>query len=463
MPRLRRWLGVLVVMGIPVVTSGTASRGIAAESPSLTDRVREATLENGLKVIVLPITKAPVVTLQVWYRVGSRNEKLGTTGLSHLLEHLMFKETDKLKPEEFSKIIQANGGELNAFTTADYTTYFETLSADRLSLALSLEADRMSNLKLREETTEPEKRVVMEERRLRSVDNPWGALYEETNAAAFRAHPYMWPVIGWMHDIQSATLADIRGHYETYYKPNNAIVVVVGKVDPDDALEEVSKAFGATRPGPPPAPVTEVEPPQLGERRVIVKKEANLPALVWAYKVPNVLNPDSAALEVLATILSEGESSRLYRRLVVEKRLLLDVNADNPLLSLDPNLFTISGQVLPDKKVEEVEAALEREIAAIVADAVTDHELVKAKNQIEAQFVFAQDSNFYQAMLLARFELIGDWRKLDDYLPAVRAVTAEDVRKVARQYLVADHRTVGILVPTGPAKQVAAPPPEMLH
>src|SRR5207237_3757931 len=240
-------------------------------------------------------------------------------------------------------------------------------------------ADRMSNLKLREETTEPEKRVVMEERRLRSVDNPWGALYEETNAAAFRAHPYMWPVIGWMHDIQSATLADIRGHYETYYKPNNAIVVVVGKVDPDDALEEVRSAFGATRPGPPPAPVTEVEPPQLGERRVIVKKEANLPALVWAYKVPNVLNPDSAALEVLATILSEGESSRLYRRLVVEKRLLLDVNADNPLLSIDPNLFTVSGQLLPDKKVADVEAALEKELAAVGSDAVTDHELAKAK------------------------------------------------------------------------------------
>ena len=458
MSRVGRWLGVLIVTEMLI-----ASRGIAADSGSLVERVREATLENGLKVLVLPITKAPVVTVQIWYRVGSRNEKLGTTGLSHLLEHLMFKETDKLKPEEFSKIIQANGGELNAFTTADYTTYFETLSADRLSLALTLEADRMANLKLREETTEPEKRVVMEERRLRSVDNPWGALYEETNAAAFRAHPYMWPVIGWMHDIESATLADIRRHYETYYKPNNAIVVIVGNVDADDALDEVKRTFGPTRPGSPPPVVTEVEPPQLGERRVIVKKEANLPALVWAFKVPNVNHSDSAALEVLATILSEGESSRLYRRLVIEKRLLLDVNADNPLLSLDPNIFTISGQLLPQKKVEDVEAALEKELAAIVSDSVSAHELTKAKNQIEAQFVFAQDSNFYQAMLLARFELIGDWRRLDSYLPAVRAVTADDVRKVAREYLVADHRTVGILVPTGPAKQVSAPPPEMLH
>jgi zinc protease len=452
-------------MGALVVTEMLTASAIpaATDSQSIVERVREATLENGLKVLVLPITKAPVVTVQVWYRVGSRNEKLGTTGLSHLLEHLMFKETDKLGPEEFSKIIQANGGELNAFTTADYTTYFETLSSDRLALALELEADRMSNLKLRAETTEPEKKVVMEERRLRSVDNPWGALYEETNAAAFHAHPYMWPVIGWMHDIEASTVDDIRRHYETYYRPNNAIVVVVGNVDGDRALGEVRKAFGANRAGTAPPQVTEVEPTQLGERRIVVKKEANLPAFVWAYKVPNIKNPDSAALEVLATILSEGESSRLYREMVIDKRLLLDVNADNPLLSLDPNLFTISGQVLPDKKMEDAEAALEKEVAAIASSGISAHDLVKAKNQIEAQFVFAQDSNFYQAMLLARFELLGDWRGLDSYLPAVRSVTAEDIQRVVREYLIPDRRTTGILVPTGPAKRTAAPPPEMLH
>jgi zinc protease len=455
---LRRWLGVLAVTEMLMVPNP-----VAGDSPSLADRVHEATLENGLKVLVLPITKAPVVTLQIWYRVGSRNERLGTTGLSHLLEHLMFKETDKLKPEEFSKIVQANGGELNAFTSADYTTYFETLSSDRLTLALGLEADRMSNLKLREQTFEPEKRVVMEERRLRSVDNPLGALYEQTNASAFHAHPYMWPVIGWMHDIETTTVTDVRAHYETYYRPNNAIAVIVGNVDPDRAIEQVRQAFGANQAGARPPAVTEVEPVQDGERRVIVKKEANLPAFVWAYKVPNVKSPDSVALEVLATILSEGESSRLYRRLVVEKRLLLDVNADNPLLSIDPNLFTISGQLLPGKKIEEVEAAVEKEIALVATEAVSDHDITKAKNQIEAQFVFAQDSNFYQAMLLARFELLGDWRGLDAYLPAIRSVTPADVQRVARQYLIPDHRTAGILVPTGPAKRSAAPPPGMLH
>ncbi len=452
------WVGALLLSGILM-----ASNGASANSDSIGQNVREAVLPNGLKVLVLPITKAPVVTLQVWYRVGSRNEKLGTTGLSHLLEHLMFKETDKLKPEEYSKIIQANGGELNAFTTSDYTTYFETLSADRLELALGMEADRMTNLVLREETTEPEKRVVMEERRMRSVDNPWGALYEEMNAAAFRAHPYMWPVIGWMNDISSSTLADIRAHYELYYRPNNAIVVIVGNVEPDPTIEMVRKAFGSSQPGPPPPKVGEIEPPQVGERRIFVKKEANLPAFVWAYKVPNIKSPDSYALEVLSTILSDGESSRLYKSLVIEKRLMLDVNTDNPLLSLDPNLFTISGQVLPDKKVEDAEAALTKEIGKIVKDSITERELDKAKNQIEAQFVFAQDSNFYQAMLLGRFELIGDWHALDDYLPSIRKVTAADVQRVAKQYLVEDSRTVGILVPTGPARRTAPPPTEMLH
>ncbi|MGH7899281.1 MAG: M16 family metallopeptidase [Candidatus Binatia bacterium] len=462
---MRRFVLCWAIATMTQISASPALPEIAAENglDSITSRVREATLENGLKVLVLPVTKAPVVTLQVWYRVGSRNERLGTTGLSHLLEHLMFKETDKLKPEEFSKIIQANGGELNAFTTSDYTTYFETLSSDRLGLALELEADRMSHLKLREETTEPEKRVVMEERRLRSVDNPWGALYEETNAAAFRAHPYMWPVIGWMHDIEATTLGDISAHYQTYYRPNNAIVVVAGDVDADRTLEQVRKAFGGARAGEEAPQVTSVEPLQLGERRVFVKKEANLPALLWAYKVPNVRNADSYALEVLATVLADGESSRLYRRLVVEKRLLLDINVDNPFLSLDSNLFTLAGQVLPEKKVEDVEAALEREIQELGTKAVTARELSKAKNQIEAQFVFAQDSNFYQAMLLARFELIGDWRGLDAYLPGIRKVTAEDLQRVAREYLIPDRRTAGTLIPTGPAKHVAPPPSGMVH
>ena len=459
MRRVGFWLGVLALM--QTISSSNA----AIQESSFLDRVREATLPNGLKILVLPVTKAPVVTLQVWYRVGSRNEALGRTGMSHLLEHLMFKETDKLGPEEFSKIIQANGGELNAFTSFDNTTYFETLSNDRLELVVELETDRMMNLKLRPETVEPEKLVVMEERRLRSVDNPWGALYEEAYAAAFRAHPYMWPIIGWMKDIESTTLDDIVGHYRLYYRPNNAVVVIAGNVDPDDAIELVRNHFGSHDAGPVPPTVTAVEPAQIGERRVVVKKEANLPSILWLHKVPNARHPDAFALEVLATLLSDGDSSRLYRRLVIEQRLVLDVSAENPLLSVDPGLFTIAAQVLPGKDPRKVEQALEREMGELKEKPVGERELAKAKNQIEADFVFAQDSNFYQAMLLARFEFLGDWRGLGQYLPAIRRVTAEDVQRVAREYLVDDRRTVAVLIPTGAPKTpvAAAAPSTILH
>lgn len=422
-------------------------------------RVYEATLDNGLRMLILPIDKAPVVTLQVWYRVGSRNEQLGRTGLSHILEHMMFKGTDKLEPEEFDQIIQENGGNSNAFTSKDFTTYFETLRSDRLDIALELEADRMQNLKLDEEHFEPERNVVMEERRLRNVDNPWGALFEVTTAAAFVAHSYMWPIIGWMSDLESLRLEDLQRHYETYYTPNNALVVIAGNVDPEATAERVKAHFGSIPRGPDTPDVTLEEPPQSGERRVSVHKEANLPALVWAYRVPNGLHEDAYALEVLTTLLSEGESSRLHRRLVLEDRLLLGVSTDYPFLSLDPDLFTFTGQVLPGRKVEEVESVLAEEIEKVQDEPVSEKELQKAKNQLEAEFVFAQDSNFYQAMLLGRFELLRDWRDLDRYLPNLRAVTAEDVQRVARKYLVPEHRTVGVLVPTGPPDASAPPPP----
>jgi len=435
----------------------------AASSEEIAPRVKEAVLENGLKVLILPAGKAPVATLQVWYRVGSRNEQLGKTGLSHLLEHMMFKGTEKTGPEEFTRIVQRNGGESNAFTSTDYTTYFETLAADRLPIMLGLEADRMRGLKLVDELFQPELKVVMEERRLRSVDNPWGALFEELAATAYRAHPYMWPIVGWMRDLETTTLQDLQKHYETYYAPNNAVVVIAGDVDPEKTLEEVRKVFGELEPGALPPAVTPIEPVQNGERRVVVKKEANLASLVYAYHVPNVRHPDASALEVMSTILSGGESSRLYRKLVIEKRLALDISADFPLLSLDPNLFTFTAQAFPNTKIAELEKAIDDEIAKLIAKGVEERELTKAKNQLEAQFVFAQDSNFYQAMLLARFELNGDFRGIDRYLPGVRAVTAADVQRVAREYLVEDHRTVGTLIPTGPSKKPMMPPSGALH
>ncbi len=251
----------------------------------ITDAVKYAKLANGLQVIVLENHKAPVATFNVFYHVGSRNERFGKTGISHLCEHLMFRGTKKLAPEEYSNIIQVNGGDDNAFTTNDYTDYFVVINRDHLNVPISLEADRMENFAPK--GFDSEKAVVMEERRLRTDDNPEDALQEMTQAAAFVAHPYHWPVIGWMHDIEGLTLKDALAYHAIYYSPQNAIIVAVGDFDGDKVMKQVSDAFGAIKNTDKPPPVTEVEPPQEGERRVMLRHAANLPAFGEAYHVPN--------------------------------------------------------------------------------------------------------------------------------------------------------------------------------
>jgi len=419
----------------------------AAGAPSYAERVHERKLANGLKAIVLEDHKAPVGVFEVWYRVGSRNENLGRTGLSHLLEHMMFKGTERVGPEEYSRIIQQNGGNNNAFTSQDATTYFATLASDRLRVAVDLEADRMVNLTLDPALFGPERDVVAEERRLRSEDNPTAALFELIEATAYTAHPYQWPVIGWMKDIQKATRDDLVEHYRKYYTPGNAFVVAVGDVDVQVFLGTLEEAFGSLPQGSPPPEVRSEEPPQQGERRVVLRREAELPYIGIAYHVPSFPHPDSAALEVLARVLSGGKSARLHDALVYRKRLALMAGAWYESKSKDPTLFTLYAQPLPGKKISELEAALLEEVARLQEKAVEARELQKARNGLEAQFVFAQDSLFYQAMLLGQFEVLGDWRWIDRYLPAIRAVTAEDLQRVAAQYLVADNRTVGILEP----------------
>jgi zinc protease len=418
-----------------------------AEASSYAERVKEKTLPNGLKVIVLEDHKAPVAVIQVWYRVGARNEVPGYTGLSHLLEHLMFKGTDKVGPEEYSRLVQKNGGNDNAFTSQDTTVYFASIASDRLPIVIDLEADRMQNLRLTQETFEPERAVVAEERRLRTEDNPTSALFEAISAAAFAAHPYGFPVIGWMADIQSATVDDAIAHYKAFYRPSNAFVVIAGDVDADDIFQRVEKAFGDLPSEPPPRPMRSVEPEQKGERRVSLRKEAELPVVGISYHVPNASHPDSAALEVLASVLSDGESSRLYRDLVYKKQLARSVGASYDRESKDPGLFTLYGQPLPGKKEADLEKEILAEVEAVKAKPVEARELEKVKNSVEADLVFAQDSLFYQAMLIGQYETLGDWRQLDQILPAVRAVTAADVQRVARHYLTAENRTVGVLEP----------------
>jgi len=423
---------------------------ISIAEAGLRENVFETVLPNGLKVILLENPKAPLVTFQVWYRVGSRNEAWGKTGLSHVLEHMMFKGTEKAGPEQFSRIIQENGGNDNAFTSYDYTAYFENLSSDRILVAIDLESDRMQNLILREEDFRTERMVVMEERRLRTEDNPQAVLIEQAMATAFQIHSYHWPIIGWMEDLARLTLDDLKAYYRTYYNPVNAFLVVVGDFKKEELLPKIEKAFGSYPKGVAPIQDRDKDPPQLGERRIYVKKEAQLPFLVMGYHVPNLREPDSYILEVIATLLSGGKSSRFYQSLVREKRLVLSADADHSLLSRDPSLFTLSTDLLPNKEVAEVEKALDQEIERLKNEPVTEKELEKVKNQLESAFIFGQDSIFNQALLLAQHEIALSWRTIDDYIPSIRKVTPEDIQRVAKKYLIPDNRTVGILIPLPP-------------
>jgi zinc protease len=416
----------------------------------LKDHIFETVLPNGLKVILLENHKAPLVTFQIWYRVGSRNEEWGKTGLSHMLEHMMFKGTKRIGPEDFSRIVQENGGNDNAFTSSDFTAYFENLSSDRIQISIDLESDRMQNLLLREQDFRTERMVVMEERRLRTEDNPQAYLLEQLEATAFQIHPYHWPTIGWMEDIARFTLEDLKAYYRTYYSPVNAFLVVVGDFKKEELLSKIEKAFGAYPKGVPPDQERDEEPPQAGERRIIVKKEAQLPFLVMGYHVPNLRDPDSYVLEVIATILSEGKSSRLYQSLVLDKRLVLGADADHSLLSRDPSLFLLSAEALPGKEVSEVEKALNQEIERLQKELVGERELEKAKNQLESSFIFGQDSLFYQAMLLAQYEIAIGWKTIDDYLPTIRKVSPGDIQRMAKKYIIPDNRTIGVLIPLPP-------------
>jgi zinc protease len=421
------------------------------------EHVHEKVLQNGLKVILIENHRAPLVSFQVWYRVGSRNEEWGETGLSHMLEHMMFKGTHKVSPEEFSRIIQEHGGNDNAFTSSDYTAYFENLSADNVHISIELESDRMQNLLLRERDFGTERMVVMEERRLRTDDDPQEYLAEQMKATAYQIHPYHWPIIGWMEDIRRFTIEELKAYYKTYYNPVNAFVVVAGDIKREELFPAIEKAFGPIPKGEAPDQDKDSEEPQKGERRIIVKREAQLPFIVIGYHIPNLRSPDGYVLEVIESILSGGKSSRLHKKLVYEKELVLSVDAENSILSRDPGLFYFSVAPLPGRSVAEVEKALDEEIGLLQKEEVSEKELEKARNQLEASFVYGQDSLFYQAMLVARYEIVSDWRAIDNYLPSIRRVTPQDIVRVARQYLIPDNRTVGILEPLPSEKGRPAP------
>jgi zinc protease len=361
---------------------------------------------------------------------------------------MMFKGTSKVGPGQFSKTVQKNGGRDNAFTSDDYTGYFETFASDRFELALELEADRVRGLLLDAKEVESEKKVIMEERRLRTDDDPVSALRETMEMVAFQVHSYRQPVIGWMSDLEALTREDLVRHYNTYYLPNNALLIVVGDFKSDELLPKIQRIFGAIPRGPEPPKVRAVEPEQHGERRLVLKKEAELPFVFMGYHVPDLKHPDNFALEVLAYILSGGKSARIYKSLVYEKQLALFAGGGYDRESIDPNLFSFYARVMPGKTAEEIERALTAEIERLKSDIVPDRELEKAKNQIEAGFLLGQDSVFNLARQLAEYEIVAGWRTWEAYLPGIRAVKAEDLQRVAKIYLTPDNQTVAVLIPT---------------
>ncbi|MEJ2696416.1 MAG: pitrilysin family protein [Candidatus Sulfobium sp.] len=408
---------------------------------------REYRLDNGLKLLIVEDHKAPTATFQVWYRVGSRDENIGETGLSHLLEHMMFKGTSTRGPKTFSQAIQRAGGWDNAFTTREYTAYFEMISSDRIGLPISLEADRMRNLVLTPAAVLSERDVVMEERRLRYEDDPQNLLFMEVLAAAFNSHPYRWPVIGWKSDLKTLKPAELASYYRTYYAPNNAVIIVVGDVKPEEVLSAVRKSFGEIPRGPAIAESAAGEDEQYGEKRIYIRKEAELPAVLSVYKVPGIRDEDAYALDVLATVLSEGKSSRIYRSIVYDKQLALSAWASYEGMYRDPFLFMTGGTAAGGKNIEDVEKAILDEIERIKKEPPSGREVQKAKNQIEASFVMGQDSIYMQARMIGAFEMIGGWRLLDTYLEGIRKVSPEEVSRVARKYLVPERKTTGILIP----------------
>jgi zinc protease len=433
---------------------------------ALAQAAQEFLLDNGLKLIVKEDHRAPVVVSQVWYKVGSSYEHNGITGISHMLEHMMFKGTDQHSAGEFARIVSAQGGEENAFTGRDYTVYYQRLDRNRLPVSFELEADRMRKLALPEKEFAKERKVVIEERRLRTEDDPEALALEQFNAVAFLTSTYRNPVIGWMNDVQHLTLDDVRQWYQTWYAPNNATVVVVGDVDPRQVLALARQYFGPLKPDRVPAVKPQAEVEDRGQRSIMVRATAKVPFLVMGYPVPvlKTIGQDTGrdwepyALTVLSSILAGGESARLTKNLVRGSQVAASTGASYNLYGRMQDLFVLDGTPAEGHTVAELEQAIRGEIKRTREEPVSDEELARVKAQVTAAKVFERDSVFYQAMQLGMLETVGlDWRRLDDFLPRIEAVSAQQVQEVARKYLVDGRSIRGELVPQaeGGAKSAA--------
>jgi zinc protease len=418
--------------------------------------VATKTLKNGMKVLVQTDHSIPNVALYIFYRIGSRNEGPGTTGLSHFFEHMMFNGAKKYGPGQLDKVMEENGGSNNAYTTRDVTVYQDWFPRSALSLIYDIEADRIQNLSFDPQKIKSEREVVASERRLR-VDNDNGGLMDEQLwATSYIAHPYQWPVLGWTSDIEHWTMEQLRHHFEMGYSPNNATMVVTGDVSPEEIFQLCEKYIEPIPTHAPPPPVVTVEPEQLGERRLVVRKPAQLPLVLVAYHIPRTNSPDYYALNVLRTVLFQGESSRMYQRLVDKDQIALDVSSSvEP--AFDPTIVEVVAQPKQGVDPQKCEREMYEEFENAKNATVSDTELEKAKNIRLAEFYREMRTINGRANTIGTYEVFfGDYRKLFDAAKNYSAVTKEDVQRVAKAYFGANNRTVSTLIPEN-AEEKAKP------
>ena len=412
----------------------------------------EYALKNGLRIIVREDHRAPTVVSMLWYKAGSMDEVNGKTGVAHVLEHMMFKGTETVPAEQFSKIIANVGGRVNAFTARDATGYHEQLHKSQLPLAFRLEADRMANLKLSRDEFDKEIKVVMEERRLRTDDRPQALVHEQLMATALVAHPYRTPTVGWMSDLENMTWQDAREWYDHWYAPNNAILVVVGDVVPREVFALADKYFGGIKKKVLPERKPQNEPPQLGTRRITVKAPAELPSLVMGYRAPILHDVDKDwepyALEMLAGVLDGHDAARLNSDLVRRDKIAQAAGAGYESTQRGPGMFVLTGVPAVGKTIPELEQALRREVARIVSDGVSEEELKRASAQVVSSQVFQRDSIYFQAMLIGSLEIGGySYEAMDIMIEKLKQVTATQVQEVAKKYLIDETLTVAVLDP----------------
>ena len=413
----------------------------------------EYLLSNGLKLIVREDHRAPTAAHMVWYRAGSVDEVNGKTGVAHVLEHMMFKGTDKVKAGEFSRLVAAVGGRENAFTSRDYTAYFQQVETSKLEDVIKLEADRMSNLNFDDAEFSKEIQVIMEERRLRTEDNPSSLLNESLMATAYMSSPYRHPVIGWMNDLQNMKASDARDWYRSWYAPNNATVVITGDVDAKKVLTMVEKYYGATSAHELPVRKPQIEPLQKGIKQVQVKAPADSAQLAMAWKAPRLEpgkldDPEPYALELLTAVLDGYDNARLNRTLVKQEKVVNDVGVGYDMISRGPELFLISATMAKGKTVAQAQVSIRKALDELKQKGILESELKRIKVRILSEQIYKRDSIFGQAMEIGSTEMVGfSWRDIDYMLEKMQTITPEQVQAVAKKYLIDEGLTIAVLDP----------------